>query len=361
MRLPLDNWKNIKRTYTFGVPTFYNNFHIGLDLIVPTGTPIFAHTDGFVTNLVGRAGGNTIHFKDANNMLVRYLHLSKFAKRGKVKKGDIIGYSGNTGLSTAPHIHVDVSKGSLRLNSRKNFIDPEKYFMNKQIKVCLLSNKEYDFSKIIADYKSIGFDIVIERKEYTEKTLWEGKTYKEEQYYEITKPWISRNAHLAQGYDVMAVVVDKKDYLDNKRSNGYASQKQYLGLWFTAICDTGKERKFIAPDYKSIWNGENQVAGTFAHEISHILHMATGVRDVTHELDGKGDILRMHIDGDDFRGWEVKGKTRMFKWKEDRMLEKTEEGYASVVKRKSEIKDIVVPDSAARLFKLAYSKFIPKP
>lgn len=95
--------------------------------MVPEGTPIFAPYDGEVKTLWGDEGGNTVHFS-GNGHLVRFLHLSKFAKKGKVKTGDIIGYSGNTGVSSGPHVHIDVSRGTLQLNNRKNFVDPDLYF-----------------------------------------------------------------------------------------------------------------------------------------------------------------------------------------------------------------------------------------
>lgn len=133
MKYPLDNWLTIKRGYTFGVPTSYSDFHLGTDLIVPTGTPIYAPCDGFVTTMVGSQGGNTIHLKTPTH-LIRFLHLSVFKMSGEVKEGDIIGLTGNTGLSTGPHLHTDISKGNLVLGNKANFVDPEIFYKDDLVK-----------------------------------------------------------------------------------------------------------------------------------------------------------------------------------------------------------------------------------
>lgn len=126
---PLKNWDNLKRGYTFGVKTHYNDFHLGLDLSVPTGTPIYAPLDGVVQERNLPQGGITIWFEPENeNTFIRFLHLSEVRKTGYVKRGEIIGYTGNTGMSTGSHLHVDVSKNELDLSNRDNFIDPEIYF-----------------------------------------------------------------------------------------------------------------------------------------------------------------------------------------------------------------------------------------
>lgn len=129
---PIKDYFKIKRTYLFGVPTFYNNFHTGVDLITKIGTPILAWDDDLeVTHAFsGKDGGNTIWVKiKGNKRLFRFLHLDKPGKVGKFKKGDIIGYTGNTGKSTGPHVHIDISKnGELVLTNNKNFEDPDAYF-----------------------------------------------------------------------------------------------------------------------------------------------------------------------------------------------------------------------------------------
>lgn len=130
MRYPIDNYKTTKKGYHFGDLTFYNAKHLGLDLIVPTGTPVYAPTDGLIiSKMTRREGGLTVWFQDSARKLWRFLHLSKFANGFQVKEGAIIAYTGNTGtLSKGAHLHFDISKNNkLQLNNFSNFIDPEKY------------------------------------------------------------------------------------------------------------------------------------------------------------------------------------------------------------------------------------------
>jgi hypothetical protein len=129
---PLKNWLAYPRGYKFGQKTFYSDFHLGLDIVCPLNTEIIAWEDLTVSNaFFGTQGGNTIWVK-TDGKLFRFMHLSKPGKTGTYKKGEVIGYTGNTGTSTAPHLHVDISKnGTLEINNHSNFIDPEEYF--KQI------------------------------------------------------------------------------------------------------------------------------------------------------------------------------------------------------------------------------------
>lgn len=130
MRYPLFNYLALPRGYRFGDKTFYSDFHIGEDLTVGIGTPVYAPTDGRVSERpTGPNGGNTVHFLDSNGKLWRFLHLNTFvAGIGPVKEGDVLARSGNSGLSTGPHLHMDISlNGKLELSNRANFTDPEKY------------------------------------------------------------------------------------------------------------------------------------------------------------------------------------------------------------------------------------------
>lgn len=128
MIYPLKDWLTLKRGYKFGQPTFYSSFHLGTDVICPTGTMVFAPCDGVITNFIGTEGGITIHLKTPTH-LIRFLHLSRILKTGAVKEGEVIALSGNTGsVTTAPHLHTDISKGALDLYNTKNFIDPEIFY-----------------------------------------------------------------------------------------------------------------------------------------------------------------------------------------------------------------------------------------
>ena len=86
-------------------------FHQGQDITVPTGTPIYAPADGVVKRAYYIGGfGNHIRLEHSSGYSTTFAHLSKiFVRHGqKIKRGEIIGESGNTGRSTAPHLHYEV-------------------------------------------------------------------------------------------------------------------------------------------------------------------------------------------------------------------------------------------------------------
>ena len=86
-------------------------FHQGQDITVKTGTPIHSPADGIVKRAYYAGGfGNHIKLDHGNGYSTLFAHLSKIkVKHGqKVKRGDVIGLTGNTGRPTAPHLHYEV-------------------------------------------------------------------------------------------------------------------------------------------------------------------------------------------------------------------------------------------------------------
>ncbi len=88
--------------------------HWGMDFTAPQGTPIYATGDGVVTRVdQGAAGyGKHIRIDHGYGYVTLYAHLSKYnvRRRQKVKRGDLIGFVGNTGRSQAPHVHYEIIK-----------------------------------------------------------------------------------------------------------------------------------------------------------------------------------------------------------------------------------------------------------
>lgn len=85
--------------------------HGGMDIGVASGTPVHAMEDGVV--IAARwddGGGYYVKIEHADKKVSAYLHLTTFIVRvgQRVRKGEVIAYSGNTGTSTAPHLHVEV-------------------------------------------------------------------------------------------------------------------------------------------------------------------------------------------------------------------------------------------------------------
>jgi murein DD-endopeptidase len=90
--------------------------HAGMDFKTPVGTPVVSPFDGVVTrsNWNWTSNGNCVEVKYSDGAVAKFLHLSENrAEVGStVKAGDVIALSGNTGRSTAPHLHYQIEKGS---------------------------------------------------------------------------------------------------------------------------------------------------------------------------------------------------------------------------------------------------------
>lgn len=94
--------------------------HKGMDFTAPTGTPIYATGNGVVTRADSNSSGygNHIRINHGFGYLTLYAHLSKYnVKKGqRVKRGDLIGFVGNTGRSQGPHLHYEVHKDGKHIN-----------------------------------------------------------------------------------------------------------------------------------------------------------------------------------------------------------------------------------------------------
>lgn len=89
-----------------------NRPHLGVDYAAPIGTPVRAVGDGTVTfAAMSGGGGNVIKIRHNSTYETAYKHLSGYGKGirsgARVQQGQVIGYSGNTGLSTGPHLHFE--------------------------------------------------------------------------------------------------------------------------------------------------------------------------------------------------------------------------------------------------------------
>lgn len=112
----------------------YVRDHKGLDFTADIGTPVYATGDGVVKiAYFSLSFGNVIFLDHGYGYETRYAHLSTFnAKKGqKIKRGDIIGFVGDTGLSHGPHLHYEVVFKGQQIN-------PINFFQRD------LSNKEYE-------------------------------------------------------------------------------------------------------------------------------------------------------------------------------------------------------------------------
>lgn len=99
----------------------YTRMHQGVDFAVPSGTPVMSAGAGTVSFMGRTRGyGNLVKISHGNGYSTNYAHLSRFApgmRRGaRVRQGQIFAYSGNTGMSTGPHLHYEILVNNSKVN-----------------------------------------------------------------------------------------------------------------------------------------------------------------------------------------------------------------------------------------------------
>ncbi|HOW41825.1 MAG TPA: M23 family metallopeptidase [Bacteroidales bacterium] len=124
-------------------------FHSGMDFTAPAGTDVYATGDGVIASVQSsqRGLGKNIIIDHGFGYMSIYAHLSNFNVRPgqKVRRGDVIGYVGNTGTSVANHLHYEI-----KLNGRN--VDPVNYYFED------LSPSEYERMIEIASKTGQSFD-----------------------------------------------------------------------------------------------------------------------------------------------------------------------------------------------------------
>ncbi len=130
---PIINKKLTLLTASFGlrIHPFYKSLvqHNGVDYTVPEGTRVFVTADGVVKKAISKktsSSGLSITIDHKNGYQTIYNHLSKITVRKgqKVRRGDIIALTGNSGLSLSPHLHYEITYNG-------EHIDPIHYFSNE--------------------------------------------------------------------------------------------------------------------------------------------------------------------------------------------------------------------------------------
>lgn len=146
--IPVANW-DLKRIGSGFSPRRFHpilNYwreHKGIDFVASKGTDIYSSGDGVVESVrVSSSFGKVVVINHGFGIKTLYAHMSEFAckRRDVVKRGQLIGYVGNTGLSAGPHLHYEV-----HVNNKA--VDPVDYFFND------LSAQEY--KDVVAQSESI--------------------------------------------------------------------------------------------------------------------------------------------------------------------------------------------------------------
>jgi murein DD-endopeptidase MepM/ murein hydrolase activator NlpD len=151
--MPISNNDLTRTASGFGlrIHPYYKitKFHYGMDFTAPQGTEIYVTADGVVesTTQDKRGYGNHIIIDHGYGYKTIYAHLDRFnVRRGqRVKRGDIIGFVGNTGMSLAPHLHYEVHLNNIA-------VDPSNYYFND------LTAEEYERMIEIASRSGQSFD-----------------------------------------------------------------------------------------------------------------------------------------------------------------------------------------------------------
>ena len=150
---PLSN-KDLKRTasgFGYRIHPIYkiSKFHSGMDFTAPTGTEVYSTGNGVIREVKSarRELGNHVIIDHGFGYQTVYGHLDRFNVREgqKVKRGDVIGFVGSTGLSTAPHLHYEVLANG-------KYVDPALYYFND------LTPEEYERMLEISGKSGQTFD-----------------------------------------------------------------------------------------------------------------------------------------------------------------------------------------------------------
>jgi murein DD-endopeptidase MepM/ murein hydrolase activator NlpD len=116
-------------------------FHTGVDISAPTGTPVQATAPGIVVHAEWSAGyGRLVIVDHGGGIETYYAHLSRFyAQTGQeVRRGEIVGFVGSSGRVTAPHLHYEVRLGGAPVN-------PYPYLFKSNPKAELAAGKDFPF------------------------------------------------------------------------------------------------------------------------------------------------------------------------------------------------------------------------
>ncbi len=145
--------KNLTRMasgYGWRIDPVYHTrrFHAGMDFTAPTGTPIYATGNGKIITASWKQGyGNCIEINHGYGYLTLYGHMSAYKARvgQSVKRGDVIGYVGNTGKSTGPHLHYEVHfKGEVMNPQNYYFLDLSPADYDRMVQMSNNSGQMFD-------------------------------------------------------------------------------------------------------------------------------------------------------------------------------------------------------------------------
>ena len=188
-----ENGKGFSKSYFFKIPVAYSRIsseftkkrwhpvlkryraHLGTDFAAPRGRAIYAAGDGRI-EFAGRKGGygKTIIINHGNGYKTLYAHQNAFAKgikRGmSIKKGQHIGYVGNTGLSSGPHLHLGLYKNGTAVDPLKVIRKPKVEGLDGKDRNTFLANTKIISNEFDSQIKNENRNIATKLDRITDKS-----------------------------------------------------------------------------------------------------------------------------------------------------------------------------------------------
>lgn len=217
--------------------------HNGIDYSVKTGTPVYAADDGTIVfegwgqnnSWMGTGAGVCVLIKHSN-CHTGYAHLNSTVinKNQKVKKGQLIGYSGNTGGSTGAHLHFEALP--LKPDFKNGYggrVDPAKYTEKKPVittkQMTAVTAIEFNTERVLEPSLEVGVEIVSQEGKAGSRTVVTEHTYTDGK--ETSKKVIS---------DKTVAAIDKIILVGTKEKNGNVAKGWLEGLiaFLTKLMET---------------------------------------------------------------------------------------------------------------------------
>ena len=136
----------------------YTAMHRGVDFAAPIGAPILAAGDG----VVERAGpfstyGNYVKLRHANGYETAYAHMSRVAVRegARVRQGQVIGYVGETGRATGPHLHYEVLKSGSQINPMSLRVPNGRNLSGRALELFMIERERIDTIRLARDRETL--------------------------------------------------------------------------------------------------------------------------------------------------------------------------------------------------------------
>ncbi len=338
-----------------------NHFHSGIDIKAPySGVTLYAPADGYVSRIRKSAGGygNALYITHTNGLMTVYGHMQKFNKifekyadsiqysnnsfeftkypgstELKVKKGEIIGYIGNTGRSYGPHLHFEIREAEKDVPINPCYFN---FVIKDNIKPKIFGLKAYaidENGRINNSFKTQKFKVYKKGSNYylNKVISYSGKigfSIRANDYLNATKN--------SQGIYSVKLFNDDELVYSHKLDRISFEESRYINSFIDyeerQISNLKYQKCFIDPGNKLSIYGFNKDSGLI-YDPDNKLHK---VRIETTDIYGNISTLHFKIRGSDFISSKI--TKNIFKYNEDNFFEKND--FRAYIKKGCLYKDI---------------------